>query len=66
MCEPFKNGIAKVYDKDKQFNFINKKGKLIFKNWINRYEQVIVAEDMFMFKKTGMCVDFQGNLLSTI
>lgn len=66
MCEPFQNGIAKVYDKDKQFNFINKKGKLIFKNWINRYEQVIVAEDMFMFKKTGMCVDFEGNLLTTI
>ena len=66
MCEPFKNGIAKVYDKDKQFNFINKKGKLIFKNWINRYEQVIVAEDMFMFKRSGLCVDFKGNMLSTI
>ena len=66
MCEPFKNGIAKVYDNDKQFNFINKKGKLIFKNWINRYEDVIVAEDMFIFKNSGMCVDFKGNLLSTI
>lgn len=65
-CEPFKDGIAKVFRKDGCFNFINKKGTLIFNNWLNEYTQVIVDDSMFIFKKTGSCTDLEGNLISII
>ena len=65
-CEPFKNGIAKVFNDKDEFNFINKKGRLIFKNWFNKYTQVIVTEDMFIFKKSGSRTDLEGNFVSFI
>lgn len=65
-CEPFKHGIAKVFNDKDEFNFIDKKGKLVFKKWFNEYEQVIVTEDMFIFKKSGLRTDFEGNFVSFI
>lgn len=65
-CEQFKDGIAKVFRKDGCFNFINKKGELIFSKWINEYTQVIIEGGMFFFKKTGSIADSEGNLISII
>ena len=65
-CEPFKHGIAKVFNDKYEFNFIDKKGKLIFEKWFNEYTQVIVTEDVIIFRKSALRTDLEGNIISVI
>ena len=65
-CERFVRGIAKVENEDGKINFINNRNKLLLPSWIHKQTPVVIKDNTVFFQKTGVRIDYDGNIIVNI